>query len=102
VFALPWQSVKVEEMINSVAREVKAMPDTVWRLSMLNGDGCQELGQLCNLSTSCDVAVLEDVPHDVHKLAGQIVQKWWKLHGLLEALRQLETARVVTVSGSSN
>jgi hypothetical protein len=46
-----------------------------------------------DLATSHDAIVLEDVPDDVHRLAGQIVQKWWKPHGLPEALHRLETAR---------
>jgi hypothetical protein len=37
---------------------------------MLHGEGCQELGQLRNLAGSSDAAVLEEVPEDVHKLAG--------------------------------
>jgi hypothetical protein len=95
----------VEEMIDWVAGEVKVVPDTVWRLndnfillgiegvlSMLNGKGCQELGQLRDLASSRGVAVLEDVPDDVHKLAGQIVRKWWKPHGLPEALYRVEEA----------
>jgi hypothetical protein len=40
---------------------------------MLNGEGCQELSWLRDLASSHDAAVLEDVPEDVHKLAGGIV-----------------------------
>jgi hypothetical protein len=69
---------------------------------MLNGEGCQELGWLHDLAASHSTAILEDVLEDVHKLAGWIVRKWWKPHGLLEALRQLEVAHAMTVSGSSN
>jgi hypothetical protein len=50
------------------------------------------LGQLRDLATSCDAVVLEDVPEDVHKLAGQIVRRWWKPHGLPQAPRRLEAA----------
>jgi hypothetical protein len=71
-------------------------------LSMLNGEGCRELSQLHDLAASHDVAVLEDVPEDVRKLARQIVRKWWKPHGLPEALRRLKTAHAATVSDSSN
>jgi hypothetical protein len=66
--------------------EVKALPGTVWWLNdnfvilgiegvlnMLNGEGCQELGQLRDLAGSHNAVVLEDVPRDVHKLAGCIV-----------------------------
>jgi hypothetical protein len=42
---------------------------------MLNGEGCQELGRLHDLATSHGAAVLEDVPKDVHKLAGWIVRR---------------------------
>jgi hypothetical protein len=67
-------------------------------LSMLNGKGCQELGWLHDLAGSRDATVLADVPEDVHKLAGQIVRKWWKPHDLLEALRRLEEACAKTIS----
>jgi hypothetical protein len=46
--------------------------------------------------------VLEDVPEDVRKLVGWIVLKWWKPHGLLEALHRLEAAHANIVSDSSN
>jgi hypothetical protein len=84
----PNKGVKVEEMIDWVVEEVKVIPDTVWRLndnfivqgiegvlSMLNGEGCQELGRLRDLAGSRNAVVLEDVLEDVHKLAGRIVRK---------------------------
>jgi hypothetical protein len=40
---------------------------------MLHGEGCQELSRLRELVASHDAATLEDVPEDVHRLAGQIV-----------------------------
>jgi hypothetical protein len=43
---------------------------------MLNGEGCQELNRLRDLAASRDAAVLEDVPEDMHKLAGRIVRRW--------------------------
>jgi hypothetical protein len=105
----------VEEMIRWVVGDVKAVSDTIWLLnnnfailgiesvlSMLNGVGCQELGQLHDLASSRDASVLKDVPKDVHKLARQIVQKWWKPLGLPEALRRLEAAHAETVSGCSS
>jgi hypothetical protein len=74
---------------------VKVVPDIVWWLNnnfiilgiegilnMLNGEGCQELGQLCDLATSRDAVVLEDVPEDMYKLVGRILRRWWKPHGL--------------------
>jgi hypothetical protein len=79
----PDKGTKVEEMIDWVIEEVKAVPDIVWRLNdnfailgiegvlnMLNGEGCQELGRLHDLASSHDVAVLEDVLEDVHKMKG--------------------------------
>jgi hypothetical protein len=70
-------------MINWVIREVKAVPDIVWRLndnftvlgiecvlSMLHGEGCQELGWLRDLAGSSDTSILEEILEDVHKLAG--------------------------------
>jgi hypothetical protein len=110
----PDKGAKLEEMIDSVVGEVKAIPGTVWRLSdnftvlgiegvlcMLNDKGCQELGRLHDLASSRDVVVLEDVPEDVHRLVGRIVWKWWKPHGLSQALRRLEEARTETVSDCS-
>jgi hypothetical protein len=69
---------------------------------MLNDEGCQELNRLRDLTASRDAAILEDVPEDMHKLVGLIMQRCWKPHGLPEALRQLEAARVMTVSYSDN
>jgi hypothetical protein len=79
----PDKGAKVEEVIDWIVREVKVVPDTIWRLndnftilgtkgvlSMLNGEGCQELGRLHDLASSRDTVVLEDVPEDVHKLTG--------------------------------
>jgi hypothetical protein len=102
--------VKVEEMIDWVVEEVRAVPDTVWWLNdnftvlgikgvfnMLHGEGCLELNWLRELVASHGAAVLEDVPEDAHRLAGWIMQRWWKPYGLLEALRRLEAAHAVTV-----
>jgi hypothetical protein len=69
---------------------------------MLNGEGCQELGRLDDLATSCDATMLEDVPEDVHKLAGRIMRRWWKPHGLPLALCHLEAACAATVSHYDN
>jgi hypothetical protein len=105
----------VEEMLNWVAKEVKAALDMVWLLNdnfiilgiegvlnMLNGKGCQELTQLRDLATSRDITILEDLPDDVHRLVGQIVRKWWKQQGLPEDLCRLEVARAATVSDCGN
>jgi hypothetical protein len=89
--------VKIEEMIDWVVEEVKNVPDTILNdnftvlaiegiLSMLNGEGCQELGLLCELTASSDTVILQVVLEDVQKLAGRIMQKWWKLHGLPKGL----------------
>jgi hypothetical protein len=84
----PNKVVIVEKMIDWVGEEIKVVSDTVWRLNnnftilaiesvlnMLHSEGCQELSRLCDLATSCDVMVLENVPKDVCKLAGRIVQR---------------------------
>jgi hypothetical protein len=83
---LPDRGVKVDEMFDWVVGEVRAAPDTILRLndnfavlgiegvlSMLNGEGCQEMGQLHDLVGSHDTTVLENVPEDVCKLVGEIV-----------------------------
>jgi hypothetical protein len=66
----PSRGVKVEEMIEWVAEEVKTASDTVWQLNdnftilgvegvlyMLNNDGCKELGHLHELATSNDAVI---------------------------------------------
>jgi hypothetical protein len=68
VWCLPFpdKGAKVEEMIDWVVGEVKAVSDTVWWLSdnftilgiegvlnMLNGEGCQELGRPCHIPRCC-------------------------------------------------
>jgi hypothetical protein len=98
----PGKGAKIEEMIDWVAGKVKTMSDIVRQLNdnfivlgiegilnMLNGEGCQELGQIHDLAASRDAAVLQDVPEDMRKLAGWIVRRWWKLCGLPEAFRRL-------------
>jgi hypothetical protein len=70
-------------------------------LNMLKGKGCQELSQLRDLAASHDATVLEDVPVDVHMLAGWIVRRWWKPHGMPEALCWLDAACAATVSDSN-
>jgi hypothetical protein len=52
--------------------------------------------------SSCDAAVLEEVPEDIRKLVGRIVQKWWKPHALPEAPRRLEAAHAATISDFSD
>jgi hypothetical protein len=105
----------VDEMFDCIVGEVIAVMDTIWRLndnfivfsikgvlSMLNGKGCQEMGQLHDLVGSCDAMVLENVPDDVHKLADQIVRRWWKPHGFQEDLRRFKVTRTMTVSDCNN
>jgi hypothetical protein len=68
----PDKSVKVEEMIDWVVGEVKAVPNTVWRhndnftvlgtegiLNMLNGEGCEELNRLRDLCHTRFLAKME-------------------------------------------
>jgi hypothetical protein len=99
------KGVIVEKMINWVGEEIKAVLDTLWRLNdnfvvldiesvlnMLHSEECQELSRLHGLAASRDAVVLENVPKDVCKQAGRIVRRWWKPHGLPEALRGLEAA----------
>jgi hypothetical protein len=65
---------------------------------MLNDEGCQGLNRVCDLAASRDIAILKDVSEDMHKLAGPIMRRWWKPHGLPKAIRRLEAAHVATVS----
>jgi hypothetical protein len=79
----------VKEMIDWIAEEVQIVSDTVWQLNynfvvlaiqgilnMLSNEGCQELSCLHKLATSHDTSVLQDVPDDMWKLVGRIVQRW--------------------------
>jgi hypothetical protein len=111
----PGRGVKVEEMIDWVVREVKAMSDIVWQLNnnfailaiegilnMLHNEGCRELGRPHGLSTSSDTSVLQDVPDDVRNLARRIVWRWWKTHSLPDVVHRLEVANATTVSDTDN
>jgi hypothetical protein len=110
----PARNAKVKDLIDLVGEEVQAVLDTVWRLNnnfivlaiegvlnMLNDTGYQELSQLCGLATSSDAFIVENTPNDVRRLAGRLVQKWWKSHGLPEALRRLEAGGAETVGGAN-
>jgi hypothetical protein len=56
------------------------------------------VGSPSQVAASSDAAILQYVPKNVQKLAGQLVRKWWKPHGLPEALRHLEAANAMTIS----
>jgi hypothetical protein len=112
---IPARGAKVEEMIDWIVGEERTVPNTVWQLNgnfvilaiegvlnMLSNEGCQELSRLSELVASQDASVLQDVSDVVWKLVGQIVQRWWKPHGLPEALHRLETVITVTISGIDN
>jgi hypothetical protein len=84
--SFPDKGAKVEDMIDWVVGEVRAMPDAVWFLNdnftilgiegilnMLHDMGYQELNWLHELVASRDAVVLEDVPEDVHRLMGWVV-----------------------------
>jgi hypothetical protein len=72
------KSVKVEDFLDWVIKEVKTVPDTIWQLNdnfivftiervlnMLNNEGCQELSRLHGLATSRDASVMQDVPDNM-------------------------------------
>jgi hypothetical protein len=60
------------------------------------------LGRLHELAASSNAAVLQDVPEDMRKLAGWLVRKWWKPHGLPEALHWLEATNATFVSDTDS
>jgi hypothetical protein len=83
---IPTQNVKVEQLIDWVAWEVKTVPATVWQLNdnfvilalegildMLNNAGCKELSHLHGFAASNNASVIQDIPNDVRKLAGRLV-----------------------------
>jgi hypothetical protein len=91
------------------------MSDIVWQLNnnfailaiegilnMLHNEGCRELGRPHGLSASSDTSVLQDVPDGVRNLARRIVWRWWKTHGLPDAIRRLEVVNATTVSDTDN
>jgi hypothetical protein len=65
---------------------------------MLNDARCKELSHLRRLAASNDTSIVQDVPDDVRKLAGQLVRRWWKNHGLPEDLHRLDAANAEIVS----
>jgi phage host-nuclease inhibitor protein Gam len=93
------RNASVEELINWVAEEVKAVPRTVLQLNdnfimlaiegvlnMLHGTNCQELPKLRELAASSNVSIIEDVAVEVRKLAGCLVRRWWKLGPCMKTL----------------
>jgi hypothetical protein len=111
--SFPVRNAKVEELIDWNGGEVKTVPDIVWQLNdnfiilaiegvlnMLNGTGCQQLSDLRRLAASSDASVMQNIPVDVRRLKGRLVQKWWKSHGLHEAHCRLDTADTETVCDS--
>jgi hypothetical protein len=110
-FPVPARSAKVEDWIDWVGEEVRVVLGTVWQLNdnfvflaiegvpnMLHDAGCQELSQLRELAVSGNVSIVKNVPTDVRKLAGCLVRKWCKNHGLPESLRRLEATNTNIVS----
>jgi uncharacterized coiled-coil protein SlyX len=110
----PARNALVEELIDWIAEEMKAVAGTVWQLNdnfimlaiegvlnMLHGADCQVLLKLRELATSSDVSVIEDVPVEVWKLVGCLVRRWWNGHGLPEALRWLEASNAESVSNTN-
>jgi hypothetical protein len=53
---------------------------------MLHSSGCRELSGLHQLVTSSDASIVEDVPAEVKKITDHLVRRWWKNHGVPEAL----------------
>jgi hypothetical protein len=101
----------VEDYISWFEEELKVVPGVVGQLNdqfvVLSSEGvlnklyspdCQELLILHDLATSSDASVVEDVPGEVQKIAGCLVRRWWKNHGLPEALHWLEGSNAETVS----
>jgi hypothetical protein len=87
----PTRNAKVKDLIDWVGEEVQVVSDNVWRLNdnfvvlaikgvlnLLNDAGCQELAQLRGLAASSDASVVKNIPNDVWRLAGCLVQKWWE------------------------
>jgi hypothetical protein len=70
-------------------------------LSMLHGTDCQQLPKLRELAVPSNVSVIEDVPVEVRKLVGHLVQRWWNGHGLPEALYWLEADNAESVSNTN-
>jgi hypothetical protein len=105
------QNAPVDDYIGWFEEEVKAVSRAVWQLNdnfvvlaiegvlnMLHSSDCQELSVLHDLGALSDTSVIEDIPGEVHKIARHLVWRWWKNHGLSEALCRLEGASVEMVS----
>jgi hypothetical protein len=107
----PAKNAPVVDYINWFEEEVKAVPGMVWQLNdnfvvlaiegvlnMLHSSSCQELPRLHELVVSSDASIVENVPMEVQKAAGRLFRRWWKNHGLPEALRRLEVGNAGMVS----
>jgi hypothetical protein len=90
---------------------VRSLPGVFWQLNdnfvvlaikgvlnMLHSSGCQELSELRQLAASSDASIVEDVSAEVQKIADHLVCRWWKNHGLPEALHRLEEDNADAVS----
>jgi hypothetical protein len=50
------------------------------------------------LASSSNAALLDDLPPELAKLTGHLVQKWWVQHGLPEASQRLQKEPKVIIS----
>jgi hypothetical protein len=90
---IPTKNAPVENYIDWFEKKVKAVSGVVWQLN--NNFVVLAIEGVLNMLHS---SVIENVPGEVQKIDGHPVWRWWKNHGLLEALRRLEGSNAETVS----
>jgi hypothetical protein len=102
---LPARNAKVEEMIDWIAGEVKTMSDTIWQLNdnfvRISGyRGCLEYAKQRRVPRAGPPSQVDCFPRRLHPAgcAQASGRRWWKTHGLPEALRWLEAADAMIVS----
>jgi hypothetical protein len=102
-FEFPATGANVGDMLDWFRTEVQALHTTfaesnqnitcyavVGILRMLVGVECGHLSELRRSAISCDASLLHDIPEDLGKIDGRLVQNWWTQHGLPYCMQWLE------------
>jgi hypothetical protein len=110
----PGKGSTIDDIIGWFDEEIKVLPATFTKankffacyaiidvLRMLYDSSCDHLSELQMLMSSCDALLLDDLPLELMKLIGHLVQKWWAEHGLPEAMSHLRIELEVIISSTS-
>jgi hypothetical protein len=110
----PGKGSTIDDIIGWFNEEIKVLPATFTKannffacyaiigvLQMLYDSSCDHLSELQMLMSSCDALLLADLPLELTKLTGHLVQKWWAEHGLPEAVSHLRIELEAIISSTS-